>query len=112
MQITAKAGVLPAGTLPRILLPADLPMEIKILAIDPENGYSEEGKPIPSEHEMVKVQYPDGYIKNHQIKDLRGAELLAKIQNLLQTRYAIQSFEFDKIPAFKAGVTIKLLEVK
>lgn len=112
MEVSAKAGVLPAGTLPRILLPAELAMEIKILAIDPENGYDEEGKPVPSEHDMVKVQYPDGYIKNHQVKDLLGAELLAKIQNLLQTRYAIQSFEFDKIPAFIAGSTIKLLEVK
>lgn len=99
-------GVLPAGTLPKINL-GDTPTVLKILAIEPENG---EG--VASENDMIAVQYPDGFVKHHQIKELDVVDLLSKIKNTLMGKYNIASFSFDTIPALAVGAEINLLEVK
>lgn len=111
LQSSAKASVLPAGSLPKVVL-GDVQMKVKILSIEPENGYDEDGNALPAENDMVKVQYPDGFIKNHQIsKTDEVATLTAKIQSTLTGRYTINSFSFDTIPALTVGAEINLLEV-
>jgi len=98
--ITGSGVVTPPGS--KITLPADTTQTIQIVSVDPENGYTEEGEPIPSENSTAKVTYPDGGTKNHQCADV--ADLLTKITNYLQNRYNIQSFEFEAMPdALTAG---------
>ncbi len=63
--------VLPPG----VAAPVSPPLEpgkhaVKILSVDPENGYDADGKPVPSENQMVKCEYPDGSVKNHQVNDV------------------------------------------
>ena len=107
----AVVSVLPAGSLPKIDL-GDAALKVKILAIDPENGYDEAGEPNPSDNDMIKVEYPDGYIKNHQVsKTDEVVSLAAKIQSVLLGRYTIKAFAFDTIPALTVGAEINLLEV-
>lgn len=107
---TASGLVLPPGTQEKLAKP-ETDLTVTILQIDPENGYAEEtGEPIPSENEMAKVQYPDGTIKNHQVKDI--VELLERVKNQILSKYEISSFDFGDVPNLEAGAVIQIKGVK
>ncbi len=105
MGATSTHGVtLPPGSLPRVILSGDS-QTVKILAADPENGYGEDGKAVPSDNLNVITQYPDGYERHHQAKDLH--DLLAKISGQLKGRYNLESFEFTALPdSLAAGQSV------
>lgn len=112
VQVRSKASglVLPPGSQEKLAKP-DTDLTVTILAIDPENGYVEEtGEPVASENDMVKVQYPDGTVKNHQVKTM--VDLLERVKNQITSKYEISSFEFGELPELKAGSVITIKGVK
>lgn len=57
------------------------------------------------------VQYPDGFLKQHQGADVPA--LCAKIMGVLRNRYGVKEFQFKAIPkAIEAGEKIIIGEVK
>lgn len=45
---------------------------------------------------LVIVQYPDGYHRHHEVKDVDG--LLGQVAQQLKGRYNLKSFTFTKVP--------------
>lgn len=84
---------------------------VKILSVDPENGYYDDGRPVPSTHQMVKCVYPDGYEKNHQVKDVN--DLIPRIITNVKGRHGQETdVAVSKITStLKAGRVIEV-EVK
>ncbi len=57
------------------------------------------------------VEYPDGYVRQHQVFTLTG--LLDKISGQLKTRYNLLSFEFKAVPqGLDNGAIIKIGGIK
>lgn len=108
-QSVAAGHVLPAGTLPKVKL-SGAELQIEIAQIRPENGFTADGSPVPSENTVVVVKYPDGFVKHHQSNDI--GDLIKKITNTLKARYNVVSFEFAAPPLFVEGHKIILTEVQ
>ena len=96
MNISGKGTVIPSGAGPKYPLSAGS-HTIKIIGMEPAN-------------QIVKVEYPDGFQKNHQAGDMKS--LFLKVAALINSRYDIETFRFGDTPAFKVGAEIQLLEVK
>lgn len=79
----ASGLVLPPGTLPTIKLEGNR-HTLKLRTIHPEE--------IPE----IKVEYPDGFQKWHQAKDI--VELLGKIGGTLKGRYGIEGYAILSTP--------------
>jgi hypothetical protein len=63
--------------------------------------------PAPSEHTMVKCEYPDGFTKNHQVVD--AADLVAKVMNVLRFRYGVDGeINVVTVPELTAGATVEV----
>lgn len=109
-SVSASVSILPPGTLPKFDVP-DGDLSVKIIKIYPENGYAEDGAPIPSENDMMNVEFFGGDTHEFQIKDLDKADLAAKVKNLVMGKYKIKSFDFDMIPDLAVGAEIVLKNV-
>jgi len=111
INIQANGATLPAGALrQKVSLDGAESFTIRILSVHPENGYDENDTPILSERMMAQAQYPDGFIKNHQVATLE--DLATKISGQLRGRYGVGSFSFSTLTdGLKAG-EITVTEVK
>lgn len=100
-MLSSSSGVtLKAGSVQKIALEGDT-QTIKIVKVDPENGYDVNGKAIPSNPDgsvlyEAHVVYPDGYLRHHQVKDI--FDLLTKVSGQLKGRYNLASFDFVSHP--------------
>lgn len=111
INIQANGATLPAGALrQKVSLDGAQSFVIRVVSVHPENGYDENDTPILSERMMAQLEYPDGFIKNHQVATLE--DLATKITGQLRGRYGVSSFEFSTLPdGLKAG-EITIAEVK
>lgn len=101
--------VLPEGTIPMRHGLTDGAAEVRIEAVDPENGYDETGKPVPSDHMHARCVYPCGFVKDHQVKDVE--DLLPKVVSQLRGRYGVQEVKITKAPKSLAAGGIIAVEV-
>jgi hypothetical protein len=115
MGTTSSQGVkLTPGSVPRKLLSGDT-QTIKLISALPENGFDADGNHVPSDPSggvnlEVITEYPDGYQRHHQVKDIH--DLLAKISGQLKGRYNLESFEFTQLPSsLAAGQTITVGDI-
>ena len=92
-----KAIILPEGTIKKIILSGD-DLEVKLLSYSVQDSWN------------ANVQYPDGYVRQHQVFTLTG--LLDKIAGQLKTRYNIVSFEFRSVPQDLTPSTITIGGIK
>jgi hypothetical protein len=89
------AIVLPAGSVPRIVLTGEV-QRLKVLAYQDFEAF---------------VEYPDGHRRFHQCGSV--TDLLGKIAGQLKLRYNIQEFSFQAIPqGLTSGETIVIGEIK
>lgn len=88
-----KGSILPAGTLDTVGISGDS-QTVSILEVQTDEPL--DSGPVPYDKPYVKVQYPDGYVKWHQCADL--PELITRITNTLQGRYAVESFNVTSTP--------------
>jgi hypothetical protein len=107
IKIIGKGVVAPKA--PKVILPHQEEISILIESMDPENGYSDDGEPIPSEHMMAKIVYPDGISKHHQVTDI--ADLLSRITTHIQNRLNIRAFRFEKAPSTLEAGSVILKEI-
>lgn len=91
-QVSASGtgSVLPPGTLPKVSLSNATSISVVVLEVENQQGMT-----------IVKTQYPDGFVKNHNADTVE--QLLGKITNQLKGRYGVASFSFDAIPSVLAG---------
>jgi hypothetical protein len=95
MGTQGQAMVLPAGSVPKVILSGP-ELFIAIVSI--------------IEGEGVIVCYPDGFTRHHQVGTV--IDLLAKVEGQLRARYNLTSFKFESIPAdLVPGETIKIGEI-
>lgn len=94
-----QGAILPEGTIQKVEL-SGASHTVKIVSIDPENGYDAQGDPLPSENDMVTVEYPDGYRKSHQIASGSSAleGLVVKVSTAIKARYNVTSFDIQSLP--------------
>lgn len=98
-ESTARASILPAGSIPPVSSLVDGEIKIKILKIISDGG----------KRFYLTCEYPNGFIKEHQAGD--AVELAPKLVNNLRAVFGIESAAV-KIPfAFKEGAII-VMEVK
>jgi len=93
VQIIGAVG--PVGSAKRIKLEGDS-FVLNVVDVDQEQGLNEVGELVSSDFLSVTVLYPDGYTRQHQVKDIHG--LLAQITGQLKGRYNLASFDFIEAP--------------
>lgn len=89
---SARATALPAGAVPASASLEAGKHKLTILHI--------------GENNEMRVQYPDGWERDHQAKDV--AELCPKIANNLRNRYGCASIAFLTAPALEEGAVIEV----
>ena len=110
MKTSGTGTVLPPGMIAAKHGLTDGTAEVHIKALNPENGYDDEGKPRPGEHVMAECVYPGGFSREHQVKAVE--DLLPRVINQLRGRYGVTEVTITKAPKeLKAGEII-VMEVK
>lgn len=97
MQSIGSALVLPAGSVPKVILSGDT-LDIQLKFYSAKDSWT------------ACVVYPDGHQKHHMVFDVIG--LLDQITGQLKTRYNILSFEFKSVPQALQPSTITIGEIK
>ena len=92
---SVSASVLPAGSLPVVGIGGIAEFELTIDMVNNENELPE-----------VRVVYPDGSFKWHQVTDV--TDLLGKVQGQIKGRFGINSFNFNNVPALEVGEVIAI----
>lgn len=106
-KISGEGLVLPAGTLPPASVLPEGEIRVVIDNVQPENGYAESGEAIPSDHQMVRLAYPDGFVKNHQAADI--TTLLSKIAAVMRGRFGLEEVKYESVPSsLQAGEFITI----
>lgn len=99
--------VVPAGDKLRL---NEKEAQLKILQVDPENGYDEKGEPKNSDHFMVRVAYPGGEAKTHQCKDV--SDFMVKITDFIHRKFDITNFQLSgAVTVLEAGQSLTM-EIK
>lgn len=111
MQVKVTGGVLPPGTLAKAELPSGDTHELEIVGVEPGAAPDPEAKPPQlGQNPVVRVKYPDEFVKSHEYKDL--PDLLDKITRQLKARYPVESFEFEALPPIALGAKLVIKGVK
>jgi hypothetical protein len=113
-DISGSGVMLKPGMVPPTEPLANGPCKVVIEAVTPENPpgmkppLDAEGKPLPiDESFMARCVYPDGFVKEHQVKSVQ--DLLPKVINQIRSRYGFAEANITALPKqLKAGTAIEL----
>lgn len=94
MPVQSMLTKLPAGSLPPVTTLATGSHTLSIVGKESDGGV--EGETEFGERWYIDLQYPDGFVRMHQVKTVE--EITAKIVNQLRGRYGVDSVEFTAIP--------------
>lgn len=93
----ATGAILPPGTLKTVDIGQQSSVTVTIDEVQTEQTFGDPVKTAPLDTPIVRIIYPDGFIKHHEAADI--ASLMGKVQNLLRGRFGITGFDIASTPA-------------